>query len=243
MAEESRRDVSEDPLGCLVNDDSVSLTMAERRAAGQAEGLAGVYDRLACEYASRYCDELDHKPFDRALLRRFAHTAPEGIVCDLGCGPGHVAAYLQSLRTPVMGIDLSPRMVTEARRRYPSLDVRVGDMLNLEVETASLAGIVAFYSIIHLQRLALPHALRTMHRSLLSGGLLLLAFHKGCGELHVDDVWGSGSHFDCALFEPEEVVCALENAGFCVLETTVRRPYEIEYPTRRVYVLSSAQTG
>ena len=50
------------------------------------------YDRIAGEYARRIFDELQHKPFDRQLLDRFAAQIPKnGQACDMGCGPGHVA--------------------------------------------------------------------------------------------------------------------------------------------------------
>ena len=56
------------------------------------------YDLVAPRYAERFVGELDHKPFDRALLERFAArwrpVAADLPVCDLGCGPGHIGAYL-----------------------------------------------------------------------------------------------------------------------------------------------------
>ena len=56
------------------------------------------YDLVADEYARRISDELMHKPLDRQLLDQFAaHVQGLGLVCDLGCGPGHVH-YLPSTR-------------------------------------------------------------------------------------------------------------------------------------------------
>jgi trans-aconitate methyltransferase len=53
------------------------------------------YDRVADEYVARIYGELQHKPFDREMLDRFAaRVKPHGLICDLGCGPGHVARYL-----------------------------------------------------------------------------------------------------------------------------------------------------
>jgi SAM-dependent methyltransferase len=194
------------------------------------------YDMLAAQYAERYCNELDHKPFDRALLQRFAQSVPRGNICDLGCGPGHVAAFLQSLGSSVIAIDVSPQMVAEARNRFPTIDCRIGDMLDLRLGSGELAGIVALYSIIHLERPLLPQTVREMHRTLQSGGLVLLSFHKGTGQLQLEDIWGSGVSFALTLYEPDEVARTLEEAGLAVQETTVRRPYEVEYPTQRVYV-------
>ncbi len=53
------------------------------------------YDQVATEYVHRISGGLEHKPLDRQLLDRFAARVQElGSVCDLGCGPGHVARYL-----------------------------------------------------------------------------------------------------------------------------------------------------
>src|SRR5688572_8637924 len=107
------------------------------------------YDRVAAEYAIRIYDELAGKPFDRAILDRFAALAgPLGPLCDLGCGPGQVARYLRD-HAPrpgpeVFGIDLSPEMVDEAQRLNPDLRFEQGTMLALDFEDEQLGGIAAF---------------------------------------------------------------------------------------------------
>jgi 2-polyprenyl-3-methyl-5-hydroxy-6-metoxy-1,4-benzoquinol methylase len=60
------------------------------------ESVRASYDRIAAAYAEHYATELAHKPFDRELLNRFAtEVKGRGDVCDMGCGPGHVARYLR----------------------------------------------------------------------------------------------------------------------------------------------------
>jgi SAM-dependent methyltransferase len=196
------------------------------------------YNLIAHAYGERYAHELDYKPFDRDLLQRFARSVPAPAACDLGCGSGHVSAHLQSLGLQVIGIDLSPGMVEEARRRYPQVRFEVGDMLDLKLEENSLGGIAALYSIIHLLREDLGKAFRSMRRVLRPGGLLLVSFHRGRGEIYEDEDLGFPVSFDCTLFEPDEVSRAMENAGFEIAETTVRRPYQQEYQTCRVYILA-----
>jgi ubiquinone/menaquinone biosynthesis C-methylase UbiE len=208
----------------------------------RAELIKG-YDIISHAYGERYARELDYKPFDRDLLLRFARSVPAPAVCDLGCGSGHVAAHLQSLGLQAMGIDLAPGMVEEARQRYPGVQYEVGDMLNLKLGENSLGGIVALYSIIHLRREDLGKALRGMRRVLKPGGLLLVAFHRGQGEIHEDEDLGFPVSFDCTLFEPEEVSQAMENARLEIVETTVRKPYPQEYQTCRVYILAKKPWG
>jgi SAM-dependent methyltransferase len=136
------------------------------------------YDLLAEEYARRIFDELQHKPFDRALLDRFAkQTQGRGDVCDMGCGPGHVARYLCDAGASVFGLDLSPRMLEQARRLNADIPFREGNMMSLDLADGTLAGIAAFYAIVNIPRQSLPAIFREMERVLRPGGLLLLAFH------------------------------------------------------------------
>ena len=84
------------------------------------EELTRGYDALAKVYAMEYCNELDRKPFDRERLEQFEQKVPSRLpICDLGCGPGHLAAHLSSMGAKVLGVDLSPGMIAEAKRRYP----------------------------------------------------------------------------------------------------------------------------
>src|SRR6266568_2328747 len=149
------------------------------------------YDRIAEEYTSRISGELDHKPLDRMLLDEFAARLKEaGRVCELGCGPGHVARYLHDRGVDILGIDLSPGMLEQARKLNPNIEFRQGNMLALDVEDGAWAAIVAFYSIVHIPRADVPQAFREMHRVLQPGGFIFLAFHLGDEILHEENCWG-----------------------------------------------------
>jgi hypothetical protein len=57
------------------------------------------YDTVTDAYVERVHGELVHKPLDRALLTAFAEQVlgefgPGASICDAGCGPGHVGAFL-----------------------------------------------------------------------------------------------------------------------------------------------------
>jgi SAM-dependent methyltransferase len=201
------------------------------------EVLIDSYNQLAEVYADKYCSELEGKPFDRELLERFVLANPAGQpICDLGCGPGHIANFLRGLNANALGIDLSPKMIDVARSRYPSVEYREGDMLNLNLLSESLGGIVAFYSIIHLKRHQLVGAFTGMLQVLVPGGGLLVSFHEGVGEHHEEESLGMPIAFDCTLFEPDEVASAMSHAEFVVKEINTRPPYDFEYPTTRVYI-------
>ncbi|WP_437816493.1 class I SAM-dependent methyltransferase [Sorangium sp. So ce1078] len=197
------------------------------------------YDRVAKAYVETFFHELERKPFDRELLDRFAReVGGRGPVCDMGCGPGQVAAYLASRGVEALGVDLSPEMVAHAERLSPGIPFRQGDMLSLDVADGAWAGIAAFYSIIHVGRQNAVRALRELRRALRGGGLLLLGFHGGHEVIHLDSWWEQPVSVDFTFFEPDEMEEYLRTAGFDVEEKLERPPYEFEHPSRRVYILA-----
>ena len=198
------------------------------------------YDELAATYTERLFAELTGKPLDRHLLNRFAEgVRGGGLVADLGCGPGHVARYLHDLGVRMLGIDLSPRMIERARMRSPEIEFRVGDMRALELPDGALAGLVAFYSLIHIDEREMIPTLREMRRVLLPGGLVLVAFHVGEETVHRDELWGHAVSLDFRFLRPDRLVASFIEAGFLVLERVEREPYpDVEHPSRRGYLLA-----
>jgi SAM-dependent methyltransferase len=200
------------------------------------------YDQLADEYVRRIYGELQHKPLDRQLLDDLADRVRDtGVVCDLGCGPGHVSRYLWERGVEVCGIDLSSELVERARRLNPGINFRQGNLFKLDVEDATCAGIIAFYSIIHVPSSDHVLAFSEMKRALRPGGLVLLAFHVGEQVLHFDELWGQNVFIDFHLFSSSEVADALRSAGFEIEKIIERDPYpEVEAQTRRAYILAKA---
>ena len=198
------------------------------------------YDRLAAQYAAHLFRELDQKPLDRALLNLFAEQTAHGSVCDMGCGPGHVARYLHDRGCSVFGLDISPAMLAEARRLNPGIPFREGNLLALDLAANSLAGITAFYAIVNIPAAALPQVFRELARVLAPNGLLLLAFHIGDGTIPVTELWGQPVSMDFFLFEPSAIRPLLESAGLHIEQSIERDPYPpgVEHQTRRAYIFA-----
>jgi SAM-dependent methyltransferase len=204
----------------------------------RADRLRAGYATVARAYREHLIDELANKPLDRAFLGAFAERC-HGPIVDLGCGPGQVTRYLADRGASVEGIDLSPQMVEEATASHPGLAFRVGDMFALPHADGALAGIVAFYSIVHLRSDELVPPLREMHRVLAPAGLLALAFHIGTDEVHVDELFGCATSLDFYFHLPDTVIAALAAAGFVLEARLDREPYSgAEHPSRRCYLLA-----
>ncbi len=202
--------------------------------------LQASYNRVAEEYARRIFDELAHKPLDRQLLDRLAERVRGlGPVCDMGCGPGHIARYLHDRGVEVCGVDLAPGMVEQARQLNPDIAFTQANMLALDVADDAWGGIAAFYSIIHIPRADVIQALRELKRVLRPGGVLLLAFHIGEETVHLDEWWGTPVALDFTFFRPDEMAGYLQTAGFAVEEVIERAPYaEVEHQSRRGYIFA-----
>jgi trans-aconitate methyltransferase len=206
----------------------------------RADAIRTGYAAIAGAYRARLADELAGKPLDRAFLTAFVERCA-GPIADLGCGPGHVTHFLaQRPSAPaVEGLDLSPHMIDEARRGFPDLSFRVADMLALPHADQSLAGIVAFYAIVHLRSAELLAPFREFHRVLAPGGLLALAFHAGSDTVHVDELFGIATALDFTFHPPEAVIDAVTAAGFVLEARLDRQPYpDVEHPSQRTYLLA-----
>ena len=109
---------------------------------------------------------------------------------------------------------------------------------------ASLAGVLAFYAIVHLSSAGLRRVLAEMYRVLQPGGQLLLAFHIGEGSIHVEGFLGRAVALDFVLFTPPSVTRELVRAGFADVEVIERAPYpEVEHPSGRAYVFACKPQG
>ncbi len=204
------------------------------------ERVRSSYDAVAVQYADQLADELDGLPFERWLLDRVAAHADGGPVVEVGSGPGHVTAYLAEAGADATGLDLSPAMVEEARRRFPGGDYQVGDLRRLMRPTSATgwSAVLAWYSLIHLAGSELPDALGALSRPLAAGGWLVVALHAGSEVRHVDEWFDAAVDLDFVLHEPADVVRMVEGAGLTDVEWYHRGPFPARSETTgRLYVV------
>jgi SAM-dependent methyltransferase len=188
-------------------------------AGGWLEDIRTSYDTVAVSYADYVRDALDGAPYLRSALALFAEMvrANGGPVADVGCGPGHVTARLHELGTDAFGIDLSPAMIDVARRDHPGLRFEVGSMTDLPLTDASVAGLVAFWSLIHIPDETVPLVFSQFRRVLRPGGLLLAGFHAGDGSrLKTEGYGGHPMKVHVHRRQPDRVAAWLRDAGFII---------------------------
>ncbi|KDN19049.1 class I SAM-dependent DNA methyltransferase [Amycolatopsis rifamycinica] len=174
------------------------------------------YDTVAESYAEFVADALEKEPYLKAALTLFAAQV-DGPAVDVGCGPGHFTAFLASLGVDASGIDLSPGMVDLARRSHPELRFEVGSMTDLALPDASVAGVLASWSLIHVPDEAVPAALGHFHRVLRPGGLAVIGYHVGAGtRLKTQGYGGHPMRVNVHLRQPWWLARRVREAGFTV---------------------------
>jgi ubiquinone/menaquinone biosynthesis C-methylase UbiE len=197
-----------------------------------------MYDTVAKEWASAFSGEHDNKPKDREMLLRFSHEIGERRpVWDFGCGPGNTTQFLKNLGMEISGLDLSGKILEQAGAIHPAIHFRKGNMLDLKFEDCSIAGVVAFYAIVHFTEEQAATAFREIFRVLQPGGLFLCAFHIGEETISITEFLGKKVDIDFMFFTTDFIERCLKESGFEKVEIVEREPYPgVEYQSRRAYV-------
>jgi len=108
-------------------------------------------------------------------------------------------------------------MIDVARRYHPGLRFEVGSMTDLELADASVAGLLAFWSLIHIPDDMVPTVFEHFRRVLRPRGPLLLGFHVGEGsQLKTEGYGGHPMNVYVHRRSPAQVSAWLRDAGFTV---------------------------
>ena len=183
-----------------------------------------LYENSAESYAAMMDAEIDLPVYSNTLARLAERIVDiSGPLVDTSCGSGHMLFMYRERFDPerrLVGIDLSPRMVSIARTRLdPSVEVFTGDMRELQqVETGSAAAALSFFALHHLGPDEVPPALAEWRRVLRPGGQLLVATWEGTGAID----YGEESDVVALKYTERQIVDWTEAAGFlvdrCVVE-------------------------
>lgn len=177
------------------------------------------YDRVADTYAHMVATtgmgDIRRHPWLTASMDAFADSVRGlGPVLDVGCGPGTVTAYLAERGLDVSGVDLSPRMIENARRLHPECRFSVASATELDLEEASLGGILGWWSLFNLPRDILPQVLAMFARALKPGGHFLTGTHVGDEDkVRTEAYGGVPVRWTTHKWRPERYLALIEQAG------------------------------
>lgn len=203
------------------------------------EKVLSCYNKVADDYAADRWDELSKKHLDQLLLKEFAAVNKDkGLCADFGCGPGQTTRFLyENGLKDIVGIDLSPAMVNNARRLSPEIKFETGDLLNIGYPSEHLGSALAFYSIVHFNTEQVRKCFGEINRVLKTGADFLFSFHAGDEIVHFDKAHDKEIDIDLYFFKTEDIIVLLNETGFNITDAIERPPREgMAYPTRRAYI-------
>lgn len=214
-------------------------TVLAAGAAARDDRVRAAYDEVAEAWFAARGDELTEQPFDVWFLERVASLAGEHPVVDVGCGPGHITAFLADTGVSVTGIDLSPAMVEVARREFPDLDFEVTPMASLlrPRTAAGWGAVLAWHALVHLAGSELAPVVAELARTLVRGGVLAVALPVGHEVRTITEFEGHEVDVDLVLHDPDDVLAAVRASGLVDVEWYRRGPHPGE-AHENLYVLA-----
>ncbi|HEU0072792.1 MAG TPA: class I SAM-dependent methyltransferase, partial [Dehalococcoidia bacterium] len=126
-----------------------------------------------------------------------------------------VARFLVERNLAVTGIDISPKQIELAKNNVPEARFEVEDMQSLREGDYAVDGVVAMYSIFHIDRHEHERLLRTLHSFLTPSGALLVTMGASDWEGSDPDFQGAEMHW--SHFGPERNREMTEAAGFTIV--------------------------
>lgn len=171
------------------------------------------YDRYARLFLARWGKPRYTRP---ALLVEWLTLLPKrAVLLDLGCGGGQDTRYLKAVGHRVIGLDRTLPLLRFGKKRSPFVPLILADMRSLPLRTASLDGIWAAASLVHLPKAAAVQALMELHRLVGPGGVLAATVTYGTRSRILERGWIPGRYF--ARWRKSELASALRSAGWEVL--------------------------
>lgn len=194
----------------------MSVGTADRDAGGAPSAVADAYSRRAAEYVEHLGTMASVHPADEHLVTTWA-AGLDGPLLDAGCGPGHWTAHLAGRGVDVRGVDRVPAFVEHARAAHPGVPVEVADLEALPHPAGALAGVLAWYSLIHHEPGTLHRPLDEAARVLRPGGHLLVGFFVGDRVEPFDHAVTTAWRWSVAALTDQ-----LRASGFSVVEAHTR---------------------
>lgn len=148
---------------------------------------------------------------DRTVIEPWADTI-DGRILDVGSGTGRWAGHLAGLGHDVEGLEPVEPLVDIARRAHPAVPFRLGSIDDLAGSEDRWAGILAWYSLIHMGPDHLPPALAILRSVLQDAGTMLVSFFSGPRLEPFDHPVATAYRWPLP-----EMTSALDQAGFEVI--------------------------
>ena len=195
---------------------------------------SSVYNGIAEQYAKEFSKPSEHIEEFLALLPKNAK------ILDVGCGVGVDAGFMVAEGFEIIGIDLSKEMLNIARQKFPQIDFRQQNMIEIDFPQNSFNGILASFSLIHIAKKDIPPLLKKFHNLLKKTGVIYIALQGvKSEEIFVNGPFNRDEKFFLNVLSFDEIKNLLIDAGFSIFKKYERAPKSIkELNYLKLYVIA-----
>jgi ubiquinone/menaquinone biosynthesis C-methylase UbiE len=179
---------------------------------------AATYDALSSRYDD-WADAVSPDPRSTWVAKLDAVVAPGERVVELGCGTGSPVGLALAARFSYSGVDASAGMLGRARARLPHATFVHCDMEEVSFPVASLGGVVALYSIVHVPRERHAGLFGAIASWLRPGGVLVATVHSRDDEDDFEPNWLGAGPMRWSGFDAATNLSLIEAAGLEVVES------------------------
>ena len=181
------------------------------------DSVRDAYADRAAEYIDVLGSIEDAAQADRDYVLSWARSI-DGPVLDVGCGPGQWTNYLLDAGIDVEGVDPVQAFIGYAGDHYPLARYRTGYANDLGVAAGSLGGVLAWFSLIHIDPAEIDESLNEFARCIRPGGSAAIGFFDGPSEEPFDHAVSTAFYWSV-----EALTKRLERAGFTVTDAQTRK--------------------
>ncbi|NQX42046.1 Methyltransferase domain-containing protein [Pedobacter steynii] len=177
-----------------------------------------VYNQVADWFSENRDQGLMEKKY---LDEVIAHLNDDSCILDLGCGTGiPILGYFLSRKLNITGLDASSKILSIAKKNFPSTPFIQADMRELSLNK-KFDAIIAWHSFFHLPAEDQPAMFGIFEKHLNPGGILLFT----SGTIH-GEAWGQigGEKLFHGSLSTEEYQRSLTAHHFSLLKHQVNDP-------------------
>ncbi|MBU2406903.1 MAG: class I SAM-dependent methyltransferase, partial [Nanoarchaeota archaeon] len=167
------------------------------------------YNKIAELYA-----KYNYEKLLQFQLSKFISLLPGKKVLDVGCGMGRDVEYFMEEKLDVIGIDLSKKMIDEAKTRVKKGKFKVMDFTKMSFKEKTFDGIWSMAAFFHIPRDHMVEVLKEMSRVLKKDGVIYIAVKEGEGEKEVIKSKYKDEPRVFVLYQQVELETFLKETGF-----------------------------
>lgn len=178
-----------------------------------------IFNARANDYQEKFMDvSLYH---DTLTLFCDAIEKEDAQVLDLACGPGNITKYINYLRPQfkILGIDLSPNMISLARGNNPQAEFRIMDCRDIYKLNQKYNAIIAGFCLPYLDKEAMRKLIKDAYSLLESNGVMYISTMEDDYSTSGLRASSKGEMMFMHYYMESDITAALKQNGFAIIHT------------------------